>query len=49
MIGGTVICMLAMLLLGFTRPIAAIFTGYDNTSVLLSPFLTVPLLITSAE
>ncbi|TRM66977.1 major facilitator superfamily domain-containing protein [Schizophyllum amplum] len=30
MIGGTLLCSCAMLLLGYTRPIAAIFTGYDN-------------------
>ncbi|KAL0946318.1 hypothetical protein HGRIS_012558 [Hohenbuehelia grisea] len=32
MIGGTVLCMLAMLLLGFTRPIASIFTGIGNSA-----------------
>ncbi|KAL1743634.1 major facilitator superfamily domain-containing protein [Schizophyllum fasciatum] len=30
MIGGVALCSCAMLLLGYTRPIAAIFTGYDN-------------------
>ncbi|KAF8627150.1 hypothetical protein AX17_006367 [Amanita inopinata Kibby_2008] len=30
MLLGTTICMLAMLLLGFTRPIASIFTGWNN-------------------
>ncbi|TFK31761.1 major facilitator superfamily domain-containing protein [Crucibulum laeve] len=32
MLLGTCICMTAMLLLGFTRPIASIFTGWDNDS-----------------
>ncbi|KAI4520233.1 MFS general substrate transporter [Schizophyllum commune Loenen D] len=32
MIGGVILCSCAMLLLGYTRPIAAIFTGYDNAA-----------------
>ncbi|KAF8994064.1 major facilitator superfamily domain-containing protein [Cyathus striatus] len=32
MIMGTIVCMLAMLLLGFTRPVASIFTGWDNSA-----------------
>ncbi|KAF8653633.1 hypothetical protein AX16_003785 [Volvariella volvacea WC 439] len=32
MMAGTFLCMISMLLLGFTRPVAAIFTGYDNAS-----------------
>ena len=30
MLLGTVICIFAMLLLGFTRPVASIFTGWNN-------------------
>ena len=33
MLAGTVICAAAMLLLGFTRPVASIFTGWDNDTV----------------
>ena len=33
MLLGTLICMLAMLLLGFTRPVASIFTGWSNNAV----------------
>jgi solute carrier family 45 protein 1/2/4 len=33
MLVGTVICAAAMLLLGFTRPVASIFTGWDNDTV----------------
>ena len=36
MIGGVILCSCAMLLLGYTRPIAAIFTGYDNAAVCLT-------------
>ena len=36
MIGGVILCSCAMLLLGYTRPIAAIFTGYDNAAVRLA-------------
>ncbi|KAL1729009.1 major facilitator superfamily domain-containing protein [Schizophyllum commune] len=32
MIGGVILCSCAMLLLGYTRPIAAIITGYDNAA-----------------
>ncbi|KAF9036322.1 major facilitator superfamily domain-containing protein [Panaeolus papilionaceus] len=32
MLAGTVICVLAMLLLGFTRSVASIFTGWDNSA-----------------
>ncbi|PPR06325.1 hypothetical protein CVT24_001015 [Panaeolus cyanescens] len=32
MLVGTVICILAMLLLGFTRSVASIFTGWDNSA-----------------
>jgi solute carrier family 45 protein 1/2/4 len=35
MLLGTGICVIAMLLLGFTRNVAAIFTGWDNTAVSL--------------
>ena len=41
---GTAICMSAMLLLGFTRAVASIFTGWDNDSVRLlvnhTPFIS---------
>jgi solute carrier family 45 protein 1/2/4 len=30
---GTVICVFGMVLLGYTRAIAAVFTGWDNTQV----------------
>lgn len=33
MLGGTMLCMFAMILLGYTRPIAAIFTGLGNHAV----------------
>lgn len=33
MLFGAAVCALAMLLLGFTRPFAALFTGYGNESV----------------
>jgi solute carrier family 45 protein 1/2/4 len=36
MLLGTGICVVAMLLLGFTRGVAAVFTGWDNTAVSLS-------------
>ena len=36
MLLGTAICVVAMLLLGFTRDVAAVFTGWDNTAVSLS-------------
>ena len=36
MLLGTGICVAAMLLLGFTKGVAAIFTGWDNTAVSLS-------------
>jgi len=33
MLLGTVTCIFAMLLLGFTRPAASIFTGWNNSAV----------------
>ena len=36
MLLGTAICVVAMLLLGFTRGVTAVFTGWDNTVVSLS-------------
>jgi solute carrier family 45, member 1/2/4 len=36
MLVGTGICVVAMLLLGFTRGVAAVFTGWDNAMVSLS-------------
>ena len=33
MLSGTVICTAALLLFGFTRPVASIFTGWDNDTV----------------
>lgn len=40
---GTLLCMSGMLLLGFTRGVASIFTGWDNDAVrvqLYSPDMT---------
>ena len=33
MLIGTVVCMVAMLLLGFTRPVASIFTSWHTSAV----------------
>jgi hypothetical protein len=33
MLLGSLVCAFAMLLLGFTRPVASVFTGWDNDSV----------------
>ena len=33
MLIGTIVCMVAMLLLGFTRPVASIFTGWHTSAV----------------
>ena len=33
MLIGTVVCVFAMLLLGFTRPVASVFTALDSHSV----------------
>ena len=33
MLAGTVICIFGMLLLGYTRTVAAVFTGWDNSKV----------------
>ncbi|KIM38864.1 hypothetical protein M413DRAFT_447558 [Hebeloma cylindrosporum] len=42
MLLGAVICAIAMLLLGFTRPVASIFTGWDNdTNDVLTIWLAV--------
>lgn len=35
MLFGCILCMTGMLLLGYTRPFASIFTGQDNASVSL--------------
>jgi solute carrier family 45 protein 1/2/4 len=33
MLLGTILCVFGMLLLGYTRSIAAVFTGWDNSKV----------------
>jgi hypothetical protein len=33
MLLGTLVCMAAMLLLGFTRPVASLFTGWRTSAV----------------
>jgi len=40
MLLGTIICVFAMLLLGFTRPVASVFTGWDNDSVSYFAWIT---------
>lgn len=49
MLLGTFICVLAMLLLGYTRGIAAIFTGWNNPEVLILFSLRLFILLTSPQ
>jgi solute carrier family 45 protein 1/2/4 len=49
MLLGTVVCIFAMLLLGFTRPVASIFTGSNNSAVSYMPVVKNTCIMHSSE